>query len=82
MVFDLTMEAIFAKARLASKLSEAPGRLVFQEPAHAILAEAERVGANFIAIGRRGRTQAARPLLGSVSLRIAMNADATVLVAP
>lgn len=50
--------------------------------AHAILAEAEAVGADAILIGSRGLTGLRSVLLGSVSHAVIQHADRTVIVVP
>jgi nucleotide-binding universal stress UspA family protein len=50
--------------------------------AHAILAEAEEVGASAIVIGSRGLTGLKSLLLGSVSHAVLQRADRTVIVVP
>lgn len=80
--FQADAEAAFAAARVAANLPSAPGRLVFHEPVHALLTEADRTGADLVVLGRRGRSPGRRLLLGSISQRVALNADVSVLVVP
>jgi nucleotide-binding universal stress UspA family protein len=54
----------------------------FDEPAHGVCAEAERLHADLVVCGRRGQSRTNLASLGSVSLRVAMNAHASVLVVP
>jgi len=74
-------------AARAEILGVAPGisvvdRVVFDEPAHGLLEDAARFGADLIVLGRTGRTRHDRPTLGSVALRVVAHADASVLVVP
>lgn len=57
-------------------------RVIFHEPAHAILTTAERTGADLVVVGRRGPAPSRRTTIGSVSLRVSMNAVGSVLVVP
>lgn len=50
------------------------------DPASAILQTARETGADLIVVGTRGRTRAARALLGSVSQRVLRDAPCDVLV--
>jgi nucleotide-binding universal stress UspA family protein len=52
----------------------------FADAAEAIVAEAERAGADLIAIGTRGHGTLSRLALGSVSNRVAQDAQCDVLI--
>lgn len=56
--------------------------LAFGEAAHAILVESERRGADLVVLGSRGSDSGMRPVLGSVPLRVAMSAEASVAIVP
>lgn len=80
--FQREADAAFAAGRAAAGIPDAPGQLVFHEPVHAILAQSDRTGADLVVLGRRGRSPGRHLLLGSVSQRVALNADVSVLVVP
>lgn len=75
-------QAILDNARQAAGTTEVELNVVFDEPAHALLAAAERVGADLVVVGRRGESPSRWTTMGSVAHRVAMNADASVLVVP
>lgn len=75
-------EPFFAHARALLTQPPVSEEVVFHEPAHAIITTAERGDFDLIFVGRRGRTASTRTLLGSVSLRVAMNAPTSVIVVP
>ncbi len=76
-----------AQEYLAELESKVPGvdevRVVeHQQPAVAILKEADAVGADMIAIGTRGLGKVARFFIGSVADKVVRGADVPVLVVP
>lgn len=75
----LTHQRVAADLREAGVTVET--RIVAGKPAHAILAEAERFGADLIAVGARRQGSIAAMLLGSVSRAVVEGAACSVLVA-
>ncbi|BCX18808.1 MAG: universal stress protein [Geminicoccaceae bacterium] len=70
-----------AAERLRTKGVRAVETIVEEgSPAPAILATAERLGADLVVVGSRGRTGLLATLLGSVSKRVAEEAPCSVLV--
>jgi len=69
------------RERLLAKGVDAVETLVEEgSPAPAILATAERLGADLVVVGSRGRTGLVATLLGSVSKRVAEHARCSVLI--
>jgi nucleotide-binding universal stress UspA family protein len=69
------------RERLLAKGVEAVETLVEEgSPAPAILAAAERLGADLVVLGSRGRSGLAATLLGSVSKRVSEHARCSVLI--
>jgi nucleotide-binding universal stress UspA family protein len=56
--------------------------LLHGEPAHELLAFAEEMKADLVAVGAHGRSALGRLLMGSVSTRLVRTAECWVLVAP
>jgi len=84
---DLDSAGQHAQQYLAELESKVPGvdevRVVeHQQPAVAILKEADDVGADMIAIGTRGLGKIARFFIGSVADKVVRGADIPVLVVP
>jgi len=63
----------------ADRISE---RFVFHDAPHAILAEVDRSGEDLVVMGRRGRSPVPRGPMGSVALRVAADAAASVMIEP
>ncbi len=80
--FEAEAQRAFEAARQALGVPVSGEHLVFHEPAHALVVRAEQTGVDLVVVGRRGRTQAPKLLLGSVSRRVALHAVASVLVVP
>ncbi len=71
-------------AKLEAKVPDVDSSLVVvhQQPAVAILKEADEIGADMIAIGTRGLGRIARLFIGSVADKVVRGADLPVLVVP
>lgn len=86
---DLSREEVFTRV-LESVITQAqiPSNIVVEqsvrigEPAENILAEAEKIEADMIIVGRRGLGTYAELLLGSVSRKVVHLAKVPVLVVP
>ncbi len=72
----------FAKARATMNGTPSSEVIAFHEPVHALLSHAQRMKADLVVVGRRGPGEGARHLLGSVSRRLALTAEMSVLVVP
>lgn len=75
-------QTILDTAREAAGTTRTELNIVFDDPAHALLAAAERTDADLIIVGRRGEHPSRWTTMGSVAHRVAMNANASVLVVP
>lgn len=71
-------------AKLEKKVPDVDGSrvVVHQQPAVAILKEADEIGADMIAVGTRGLGRIARLFIGSVADKVVRGADVPVLVVP
>lgn len=75
-------ELAFAPAREALRGLVVREELQFDEPAPGILEQATRLGADLVILGRAGRVPSPRVPIGAVALRVASDAQASVLVVP
>lgn len=80
--FRRQAEELFQRARAGMHGVPASDTVAFDDPAHAMLTRAAQAGVDLIVLGRRGRGPTLRGTIGSVALRVALHADASVLVVP
>jgi nucleotide-binding universal stress UspA family protein len=77
-------ELALATRRLAARLGtcglESRDRVVVGDPAEALIDAARTEGADFVAVGHRGRSTVTQLLLGSVARKVVQHAPCSVLV--
>ena len=82
---DLIAGQILRRARERALRQGAPSvedQFIWGDPAEAVIATAQRMGADTIVVGRRGRGRLAGLLLGSVSQKLVSLAPCAVVVVP